>query len=126
MTEAREAGNQIETKDRMARTTSTVARSVSRRLYHNGIGDAANRRPKGTIVSNLLIPEIVKIEAERPTLFVMRDHEFRGRFGGGARFLLALRLFLRLFCLTFLTGAFFLPLGERCARTSCHPSLSCC
>ena len=122
---SREAGNQIETKDRMDRTTSTVANSVEQGLYHGAYQQCGGRQ-KGTNVSNFLLCEIVKIETERLTLFVMRNHEFRGSFVCGGLFLLSLRLFLRLFLLTFLSGSFFLPLGERCAGTSSHPKLSYC
>jgi hypothetical protein len=70
-------------------------------------------------VNNLLFCEIVKIKTERLTLFVMGNHEFRGSFGGGIRFLLALGLLLGLFRLPFLAGTFFLPLCEGCTRASC-------
>ena len=66
----------------------------------------------------------MEVKAKGLTFFIMRNHEFRGSFGGGIRFLLALGLFLGLFRLPFLAGTFFLPFCEGCTRTSCHPPRS--
>src|ERR1035438_2958379 len=114
-------GNQIK-PDRTIRTTSAVQYSVYRD-YTTAPSAIPRIAPKENLCKQLLA-EIVEVKAKWLTFFIMRNHEFRGSFGGGIRFLLALGLFLRSERLLFLAGTFFLPLCEGCTRTSCHPPRS--
>jgi len=75
-----------------------------------------------------LLPEIVEIEALRLAVFIVRDGQIRDglgfhRGGFGVAWLFALCFTLRFFSPLFLARPFFLSLGKRGTRASCHSYL---
>lgn len=75
-----------------------------------------------------LLPEIVEIESLRLAVFIMRDGQVSDGLSFhsgcvGIAWLFALRFTLRFFSPLFLACPFFLSLGKRSARASCHSYL---
>src|SRR5215831_18932078 len=89
------------------------------KLYHSAPANLAS-------APALLLGEVVKVEALRLALFVIRDGQISHRLRVGCVFgaagLLALRLALLFLEALIETSTLLLSLGERCTRASCHKS----